>query len=402
MTKSPFRLILGHPTLRMLAGLSLIFGFALCSMGPFQSLIGVHIFGLPEQVYAVLLMVALGISVSASVGIGIITDQRPSRRAMALLAGAAMFVGPGLVLLFPSQPTFILAHALLVPVAGTLFGQIFAVTRLIAVEMPAPQRDGLMATVRALFAVPWMVALPVLGVLIRGGMPLVHLYFIGMLMGLLLVLIIWRHWPADAAAPWVERKSGLSFRASIRELLHFPVISRVMLMGITNMGGAAAGVLIGLVFAGAGRDTGDVSLFFAIFVGFEVFATLGVGFFLRVLSRMQIIAIGTMAYALFLAVLPLAGGSWVIWPLAVLPGIGGGMVYALTIAYFADLLGKRPGAGASLVALQRLTADGYNAASFAIGTAVAGYWLVGVLDFLAMGLAIAAIMWLDRNRPFEG
>ena len=59
----------------------------------------------------------------------------------------------------------------------------------------------------------------------------------------------------------------------------------------------------------------------------------------------------------------------------------------------------RSGAGASLIALQRISSDGLCAGIFAFGTWASGYVLVGVMGGLGMVCALAALIWLDRYKP---
>lgn len=394
-----FRLIWQEPTLRMLCAVILLFGAFGASLGPYQSLIAVTEFGISNAAYSAILMAALLVGVSAAVGIGIITDQRPSRKIMAATAALSITGAAALVWFWDQPLAFIIAHILFFPLSGTVFGQAIAVFRLVTASWPQPDRDAALTLIRALFALPFMIVLPLWGLAFDLGLHLLVIYpVIGIVGGVMLLLIL-RRWPADHAAPWTEQKSGLGFRASIREMVAGPVFLRVMLVGALHSGGALAGVIIGLSFAAAGRGPDDVGLFFGVFVAFEIAATLCVGTLVRVLPRMTIIGSGVCIYASFIALLPqLAGSPWV-WLLVVPGGAGGGLFYALAITYLQELLGKRAGAGASLIALQRIASDGLCAGIFAFGTWVSGYGLVGLLGGLGMVSALAVLIWLDRHKP---
>ena len=114
------------------------------------------------------------------------------------------------------------------------------------------------------------------------------------------------------------------------------------------------------------------------------------------MRRLHIIAVGTFAYAGFMALLPLLADTGALWLLIVPAGVGGAFIYALAIGYLQDLLGKRAGAGSSLIALQRLSSDGLSALIFAIGAALSGYGLVMVMGAVTISAAMIAILWLDR------
>jgi MFS transporter, SET family, sugar efflux transporter len=82
----------------------------------------------------------------------------------------------------------------------------------------------------------------------------------------------------------------------------------------------------------------------------------------------------------------------------VLPAaIGGAVILTVPIAYLQDLLSERPGAGAALMSLQRLTGDVMAALCFALGTVISGY---GVVAFLGVAVSIfgaVALFCADRR-----
>ena len=318
---------------------------------------------------------------------------------MAVSASLSITGAAALVWFWDEPLAFVIAHILFFPLSGTVFGQAIAVFRLVTTPWPAADRDAVLTLIRAIFALPFMIVLPLWGLAFDLGVDLLFIYPVVGVVGGVMLFIVLRQWPADHAAPWTEQKSGLGFRASIGEMVAGPVFLRVMLVGALHSGGALAGVIIGLSFAAAGRGPDDVGLFFGVFVAFEIAATLCVGTLVRVLPRMAIIGAGVCIYASFIALLPqLAGSKWV-WLLVIPGGAGGGFFYALAITYLQDLLGKRAGAGASLIALQRIASDGLCAGIFAFGTWVSGYGLVGLMGGLGMISALAALIWLDRYRP---
>lgn len=392
------QLILKDPVLRMSAIGTLAFGGIGASIGPYQSLIGTREFGLSEPAYAAVLMGALAIAVLVSVGIGIITDQRPSRRAMALVATWGNLLASLLVWLLPAKASFVIAHIVLIPLGATLFGQLLAVARLSTQHMAPNDRDGVLAIIRACLAIPYVCILPLWSIGLDHGLDMTAIYpGIGVFALINLALII-RDWPRDADAPWTEVKSGIGFRAALGEMLNGPILLRVQLMGILQAGNVLGGIITGLVLADAGRPTAHLGLFYLIFVGIEVVTTLSIGTLLRWFTRMQLITTGVIFYALFVALLPLLAATPFLWALTLLAGMGGGLIYTLTIAYLADLMGARAGAGASLMALQRVGQDLAATGAFWFGTAFGGYVTAGITGAILTLVAMAAILILDARR----
>ena len=70
------------------------------------------------------------VSVTASVLFGIWSDQRGTRRRLALATCAAGTLGLGLMIVAPGPIALILCHGLLLPIASSLYGQLFALARL--------------------------------------------------------------------------------------------------------------------------------------------------------------------------------------------------------------------------------------------------------------------------------
>jgi SET family sugar efflux transporter-like MFS transporter len=363
------------PVLRMIGAATMLFGVFASSLEPYKSLLGISVFGLSDGEYAILLVASLMISVAAAVWVGIVTDQRPSRKPMALLAGLGAVTGTALVWIGEGQTAFIIAHVVLLPISGTILGQLFAITRLYTADWPASERDGVTSVVRALFAVPFVVVLPAWGFLFDWGFSLTALYPVMFFVSLIFIGLIWARWPSDAAAPWVEQKSGLGFFASVKELLAGRIVWRIFWMGAVHSGSTLMAVILALVFTQAeGRTTGDVGVFFGAFVALEILVMLSVGTLTKRFRRLHIISVGAVFYAL----------------------IGGGLLYGLSISYLQDLLGARAGAGASLVALQRLVSEGLAAVIFATGAAIGGYQLVAFMGATMILLGAAMLLYLDR------
>lgn len=386
------------PVLRLALAGAFLFGSYVSSIGPYQSLVAVELFGMSEGAYALVLIGALLVGVAAAIVVGIVTDQHPLRREMAILATVCAIVAPLAVWIAPGKTTFVLAHVAIMPVAGTLFGQIFAMARLASRDFDETGRNAVVAVLRALFALPFVVVLPIWGMAADwSGMSLVTIYPGITLMAAVHLVLILRLWPRDADLPWTETKSGIGLRESLSEIMSPAVLLRVQVLGAVQAGGAVVGIIAGLAFAEAGRGTGPVGLFFALFVAFEVAGTLLMaGRDLR-LPRLWLIGIGAAMYAAFVALLPfVAGGPWV-WVVIIPGGLGGALMYTLAIAYLQDLMASRPGAGGSLMAVQRIATDSVAAGSFWIGTAVSGLGLAAVIGAGATLVAMAALLILDRR-----
>ena len=374
-----FGAILRDRDLRLTAVLMVLQGAFSCSLGPYISILAVRQFGLGDRGYALVLLVSTLVSVTAAVAAGIRADQTANRRSISLWSCGLMVLACGLMVALPGAVSFILAHALILPMSA-LFGQLFAQTRLAAGRYDPATRDGIQATVRALFALPFVVVLPLWSWAFTHQTPLLTIYPVALGLALLMLALTYWAWPHAHAATWTDRPSGLSLRQALRELSSPALALRVLALGAVSAGGTAYWAILGLALSDPG-GTGEAraALYAGLVAGLEVPFMLMVPLILPYFRRTTLILIGTAIYTLQLLGIPLLAHSAALW-LVLIPGaVGGALTLTLPIAYLQDALGHRPGTGAALMALMKLAGDAMAAGTFALGTALSGYLLAGTL-----------------------
>lgn len=394
------RLVLSNPIYRMLAIVIGLMGCLNASVFPYQSLIGIEHVGLSHAGFAAVMVLASVVAVSTAVYVGILSDQRANRRQIALITAGFGLAGSALMLIAPLPAIFIIANGLLLPVAGSIFGQTFAVTRL-ATQSHPQQREGIQATIRAAMSVTFLAMLVFWTFAFAAGTDVMAIYLSGGLASLLLVLLILTIWPRDGQTPWAERPSGLKLSKALTQLARPTVSLRLICLGAVNSAGILYMVLISLVFEAApGRSTSDVALYVGIVAGWEVPFMMLLPRYLGHLPRARLIVFGTILYASHLVLLQPLASSPAIWALPFLAGLGGTAFLILPISYYQDLLANQPGTAAALMALQKLVGDICAAAAFALGTAFGTYGTVSIIGAsLAMAGALG-LWWLDHRRPF--
>jgi MFS transporter, SET family, sugar efflux transporter len=395
---SAIRLCLTDPALRAAGLVMALQGAVVCSFGPYFSTLAVNTFGFGDRGYAVLLALSSLVSVAASVIGGIRADQTANRRGVTLLAVLSLVLGTLLMAVTPGRWVFALTAALLIPVSSITFGQVFALARLAATRYPPDQRDGIMAVIRALFAAPFIIVLPLWSVAFAAGAQVTLIFPVALLLAAAMLLAVLRLWPADGTGLWEDRPSGLSFRAALAEMGRPRIAARVMALGAVFSASTVYMAIVSLVMVPAvGRGTEDVALYVGLVAGLEVPFMLLLPGLTRGIPRTRLIFAGAALYSLHVALLPLLAGSPLVWLLVVPAAIGGAVTLTVPIAYLQDLLAERPGAGASLMAVQRLAGDVIAAGCFALGTTFAGYGTVALLGVAASLLGAAALWAADRR-----
>jgi MFS transporter, SET family, sugar efflux transporter len=395
---SAIRLCLTDPALRAAGLVMALQGAVVCSFGPYFSTLAVNTFGFGDRGYAVLLALSSLVSVAASVIGGIRADQTANRRGVTLLAVLSLVLGTLLMAVTPGRWVFALTAALLIPVSSITFGQVFALARLAATRYPPDQRDGIMAVIRALFAAPFIIVLPLWSVAFAAGAQVTLIFPVALLLAAAMLLAVLRLWPADGTGLWEDRPSGLSFRAALAEMGRPRIAARVVALGAVFSASTVYMAIVSLVMVPAvGRGTEDVALYVGLVAGLEVPFMLLLPGLTRGIPRTRLIFAGAALYSLHVALLPLLAGSALVWLLVVPAAIGGAVTLTVPIAYLQDLLAERPGAGASLMAVQRLAGDVIAAGCFALGTTFAGYGTVALLG-VAASLLGAAALWAADGR----
>ena len=394
---APFKAIALDPALRAAAALLFLFGAFVCTIAPYQSLLAIQVFGLPNAAYAAVIVCASLVFVTASVGAGILTDRHLSRRLVAMVSVGAYLTGTASVWLVSGPISFVLAHALIMPLGSTIFAQCFALTRHAAATHPAATRPGIHATIRAIFALPFLLVLPIWSIAFDRGAPLLSVYpvLFGVSLCMSVVIVFfWPpnfFWPPDAVAAKQNRAPTLSFADALREFTAPGLMVRVGLLGILSGAVGLYMALIGLVFTAAGRSESEVALFVGLIAGAEIPFMLILPLMQQRLSKPALIVAGIVLYSCHLAMLPGLAATRFVWALILPASLGGAAILTLPIAYLQDLMANRPGAGSSLLAFQRVIGDVSVAVAFTLGTALSGYGLaalIGATSAVAAGLAL--------------
>lgn len=395
---SAIRLCLTDPALRAAGLILALQGAVACSFGPYFSTLAVHSFGFGDRGYAVLLTLASVISVSASVIGGIRADQTANRRKVTLTSVASLILGMVLMTATPGPWVFALTAAVLIPISSITFSQVFALARLAATRHSPEERDGIMAVIRALFALPFIIVLPLWSIAFAAGAAITLIFPVGLALSALMLLAVLRLWPADGTGLWEDRPSGLSFRAALSEIGHPRIAARVIALGAVFSASTVYMAIISLIMTPEiGRGTQDVALYVGLVAGLEVPFMLMIPSLTRGIPRTRLIFAGAALYCVHVALLPLLAATPFVWLLVLPAAIGGAVTLTVPIAYLQDLLADRPGAGASLMALQRLAGDVIAATCFALGTTLAGYGTVALLGVTA-SLVGAAALWAAEHR----
>jgi len=395
-----YQSILRHPTLRLIAAMLLLCGMHNASVYPYQSLIAIERIGMSKPAYSLLLVVASGAAVLASVLMGVFSDQRGHRRRIAVISCLCSTAGIAMILLQPGTLTFWIGQGILLPMAWSIYGQLFTLARLAAPD-EGRTRDALLGSIRSLLSVGYLAMLLFWTFAFARGSSEMAVYLSGGLASLAMSLAVLFWWPREGTTAWTDARSGLSLRQSLASISNPYILYRLLFIGALSVSGAVFFVLVSLIFeASPLRGPSDVALYIGMVAGWEVPFLLLLPRFTQRLARSTAMALAALVHAAHLALLPLLCDTPLIWALPLLAGGSGAVILTLPIAYYQDLVAGRPGTAAALLALQKLVVDSLTALIFAVGTALGGFETVALIG-AAVDMTGALCLYLaDRQGWF--
>ncbi|ALI55198.1 MFS transporter [Celeribacter marinus] len=385
-------IIVASKRLRASALAVVCIGALAAALAPYQGLIAIKLFGFTDAQFAAIMVIGAAASVVSSLYTGIITDQWASRRTTALICAGTTVVGVGSVYLTRSPIAYLIAATVMIPIGFALMGQMFAIARLAVIERAPAQRDGVMSLIRAGFALPFVIVLPLLSLAIGQGMGLIHLYGVVTLAASGCLIVLFTLLPRDGLEGGEETKSGLSFTQSFAELAHPRVLSRLLLIATLVAANTIYMQTMGLIFeASHPAGTARTAQLAALIAGLEIPFMMLIPWYTARATKSTILLGSAFVYALFLLLFPHVAGGDAVWILAIPAAMGAAVLLTLPIAYFQDLLAARPGASSSLQSVNQVTSQLIAGGIFWIGTSFASYGLVmtiGALTAIGAGIAL--------------
>lgn len=378
----------------------LCIGALAASLAPYQGLIAVRHFGFSDAGFAWISMTGAAASVAVALYVGILSDQWGARRAIAITTAAIGTAGLAAVWITGHPWAYLVSALITNPIGFSLMGQMYAVARLSCADHPQETREGAMAAIRAGFALPFIVILPLWSLAFERDVSLIHIYAATALAGLGCLLSVLFILPRDGAEGAAEARSGLSLRAALAELTHWRVSSRLFLVATVISANTIYMYTMGLLFENVHPEgTARTARFAALVAGLEIPFMMLIPMLTRRAGKSGALLVAAVVYAGFLLAFPALAATGAVWPLAIVAAAGAGVLLTVPIAYFQDLLPGRPGASSSLQSVNQVSAQIIAGSVFWIGTSLGGY---ATVMYIAAGLAVLAGLLLvraDRAAP---
>ncbi|MFF5084684.1 sugar efflux transporter [Actinoplanes sp. NPDC000266] len=319
--------------------------------------------------------------------IGRVSDRRPIRRKLLIIAALAGLAGTALTAFVRDYWLLLALTVTLTALAGTLFPQSFAYARQV-LQTGDPKKAALgISTLRTLFSVAW-VGGPPLAALVLAGHGFGWTYGLAAIMYAITALIVIRWLPEvrkpatggaedlpDAIAPVPPRSTLFLIVAgfTVVQTAGTLAVQAMPLYVSTDLGGSirSAGLILGLCAA----------LEIPLMLGFGVLTT-------RVASR-TLILIGVCCAIAYHAVAASAGSIWVLAAAQPLNAAAIAAISGLGISYMQDLMPGHPGRATTMITNTFTTGQILAAPAFGLAQAY-GFRLAYAMNLVlcAVGLVL--------------
>jgi MFS transporter, SET family, sugar efflux transporter len=385
-----------NPSLRVSALAIFFFGTTGAAVSPYQSIIGIQELGLSDSGYALLMLAAAVINVTASVMMGIFSDRLGNYRTSIVYVSLFGIAGFGIVYLLASAPAFVVSKLILLPVFGALNSLIFANVRASSAGLSASALTAVNSTMRATISLSWVLMPGLVGLMLMKAPSMLPAYLVATASALVCFgLALW--FLPHGEKP-IERHHEDRYKvfASLGEVMAPRVLLRVLAISLICSMLYVSDTVRPLIVTGkAGGTVADLGIIVGIVAFLEIIFIIVWGKSERYMRAVTALAFGASLYVVYMVLQGLSTATWHVYAQTILSGIAAAAIISLPITYLQDLIADRPGLGSSLIAVNMFLSAGLSAVVFAIGTRIGEYGATSILS-AALGLAgVVLLIVLD-------
>ncbi len=380
-----------------LLGMNMFFsGVTYAATMPYASLVLVDTLGLTPALFATIMATGSILGTFVSLGLGYLSDKLPDRRFLVLLTALAGVLAHGLLYLWPTQISFAVAMALIMPLAGACYGQCFGYVRVYYLTHNPARADFMVTALRTVFTLAWIIVPPAAG-WVAATFSIFDVYLASSLsyagVAIIFALLIGDKATAVQITP-PPRTEGASW------LSVFALQPGILagLVGLVVMTGAMRLLTLTIslfIVTDLGGSLTDVGLYAGITAATEAPLMLVLAFLTTKVSKETLLAGAGLVMAVFIGLAStLSSVSELFWLLA-LNGLGTAALMSVNIAYVQDAIKGRVGLSTSLMDVVAIGANLLGAAAFGL-LAAGGDYRFALMIAAGISVLGAAIMALGN------
>ncbi|KRB01181.1 hypothetical protein ASD83_06570 [Devosia sp. Root685] len=359
---------------------------------PYASLVGVDTLGMSPGWFASVMSVGAVLGTFVSLGLGYLSDKLPDRRLLVLITALAGVIGHGMIYLWPTQVSFMLVMALIMPVAGACYGQCFAFVRVYYLRHQPARADFMVTAMRTVFTLAWIIVPPVAG-WVAAKFSIFNVFLMSSLsyaaMGCIFALLVSNKATA-VQMPAPVRAEG----ASLLSTFALPFGTLAGLIGLVVMT-AAMRILTFTVSLFIVTDLGgtvtDVGFYAGITAAVEAPCMLLLAYLTTRFSKETLLVAAGIVMAVFIGLVSILTSMTALYWLLILNGLGTAALMSINIAYVQDAIKGRVGLSTSLGDVVAIAANLLGASAFGLLT-TGGNYRFALMVAAGVSVAGAAIM----------
>lgn len=383
-----------------LLGTSMFFsGASYAATMPYASLVGVETLGLSGAWFGMVMGIGAVLGTLVSLSLGYVSDKLRDRRLLVILTALAGMTGHGMIYLWPTQLSFAIAMAVVMPFAFACFSQSLAYVRVYYLQRMPHRADFMVTALRTVFTISWIIVPPAAGWIAEMS-SIFNVYLASSLsyaiIGVVFAILLGNP-RAQVQTPPAIREPG----ASIFSALALPKHTLAGLAGLIIMSSGTrvmSFILPLFIVRDLGGDTREVGYYSGITAAIEAPCMLFWAWLTTRLSKETLIVCAGMVMALFMFGASLMQSVPALYWLLILNGFGIAALMSIPISYTQDAIKGRVGLSTSLLDITAIAANLLGAAAFAVLTAGDDYRfaLVIAAGITVVGAMTMALGNLDR------
>lgn len=388
-----------------LLGTSMFFsGVTYAATMPYASLVGVETLGMSPGWFGTIMAAGSVLGTFTAVLLGYVSDKLRDRRLLVLLTALAGMVGHGLIYLWPTQLSFAVAMALIMPFGFACFSQSLAFVRVYYLQQNPGRADFMVTALRTVFTVAWIIVPPLAG-WVAAEFSIFDVYLASSISYALIAAIfalLMGDARAEVQAPPVTRAEGASWLSAFA--LPRGILAGLLGLVIISAGTRVMSFTIPLFIVGdLGGTVTHVGFYSGITAAIEAPCMLLWAWLTTRFTKETLLVSAGLVMALFIFGTSLLTSVSALFWLLVLNGLGTAAMMSITISYAQDAIKGRVGLSTSLLDLIAISANLLGATGFGILTSGGDYRFAlmvagGIALIGALTMALGNVERLGRLR----
>jgi SET family sugar efflux transporter-like MFS transporter len=376
---------------------------------PFQSLLGIEVFGLSSLAYSSLTITMSCVGLILTVCLGILSDRFSLHRLPIAVSVVVSIASALLFSLLPSTVTFCVLIASGVPFLNTAYSSVVGEIRRSSESSANPElASSIGVASRSVVSIVWVFVPSFAGVLATEGQEH-RVWFVAAVALMASLLVTLRVGASERAVAKGGRvpfgivrdvREPPSLRMSIGQLGWRRIIGICCLAAPHRL----AGIILPLLVVDLGGSPTQVGLVSGIMSAIEVPSTVVLALLVRKRPPAMILVLGSVLFTCYLIGVTISTELWLVFALLPIGSMAATIIVAMPVTYVQDQLRSRAGLAVGVVSAVSFGANALAMASFAVSDSV-GIRVVGCIApvaFLLVGLFLMKTAAQPHRDPTSG